>query len=172
MGPVFLVTDPYLVAMPPARSILAGIGILLAVGVSFSFHASVLVISKRARWSRTLVRVMMYSPTCLSPSEHLDVYTRIPPTTAMTEKVIKTMVELLSTIALVTKQTKDRPLSKSILTDRSLSSMQCREIKLIGENEVEAPLQRLERLTRETATQTLEVVYHLVQNMKAIMGGE
>jgi hypothetical protein len=48
--------------------------------------------------------------------------------------------------------------------------------KLLGDNEVEAVLQRLDRLTQEeartTATQTLEVVYGLVQNMKVFMDGE
>jgi hypothetical protein len=48
--------------------------------------------------------------------------------------------------------------------------------KLLGENEVEAALQRLDRLThdetRTTAAQTLEVVYGLVQNMRVVMEGE
>jgi hypothetical protein len=48
--------------------------------------------------------------------------------------------------------------------------------KLLGDNEVEAVLQRLDRLTqdeaRTTAAQTLEVVYGLVQNMKVFMDGE
>ena len=47
--------------------------------------------------------------------------------------------------------------------------------KLLGENEVEAVLQRLDRLTqdeaRTAAAQTLDVVYGLVQNMKAVMDG-
>jgi hypothetical protein len=48
--------------------------------------------------------------------------------------------------------------------------------KLLGENEVEAVLQRLDRLTqdeaRTTAAQNLQVVYGLVQNMKVFMDGE
>jgi len=48
--------------------------------------------------------------------------------------------------------------------------------KLLGENEVEAVLQRLDRLTvdeaRTAAAQTLEVVYGLVQNMKVVIDGE
>jgi hypothetical protein len=48
--------------------------------------------------------------------------------------------------------------------------------KLFGDNEVEAVLQRLDRLTqdeaRTTAAQTLEVVHGLVQNMKVFMDGE
>ena len=48
--------------------------------------------------------------------------------------------------------------------------------RLLGENEVEAVLQRIDRLTldeaRTTAAQTLEVVYGLVQNMRAVIDGE
>ena len=48
--------------------------------------------------------------------------------------------------------------------------------KLLGENEVEAALQRLDRLTddeaRITAAQSLEVVYRLVQNIRVVMDGE
>ena len=48
--------------------------------------------------------------------------------------------------------------------------------KLLGENEVEAVLQRLDRLTvdeaRSTTAQTLEVVYGLAQNMRVVMDGE
>ena len=48
--------------------------------------------------------------------------------------------------------------------------------KLLGENGVEAVLQRLDRLSldeaRTTAAQTLEVVYGLVQNMRVVMDGE
>jgi hypothetical protein len=47
--------------------------------------------------------------------------------------------------------------------------------ELLGE-EVEAVLQRLDRLTlneaRTTAAQTLEVVYGLVQNMRVVMDGK
>ena len=48
--------------------------------------------------------------------------------------------------------------------------------KLLGENETEAVIQRLDRLTldeaRTTATQTLEVVYGLMQNMRVVIDGE
>jgi len=47
--------------------------------------------------------------------------------------------------------------------------------KLLGENEVEVVLQRIDRLTlneaRTTAEQTLEVVYGLVQNMRTVIDG-
>jgi hypothetical protein len=48
--------------------------------------------------------------------------------------------------------------------------------KLRGENDIEATIQRLDRLTldegRATAAQTLEVIYGLVRHRKAIMDGE
>ena len=48
--------------------------------------------------------------------------------------------------------------------------------RLLGENNVNAVLQRLDRLSvdeaRTTAAQTLEVVYGLVQNMKVDMDSE
>ena len=48
--------------------------------------------------------------------------------------------------------------------------------KLRGEKDIEATLQRLDRLTldeaRATAAQTLEVVYGLVRHRKVLMDGE
>jgi hypothetical protein len=48
--------------------------------------------------------------------------------------------------------------------------------KLRGEKDIEATIQRLDRLTldegRATAAQTLEVVYGLVQQKRAILDGE
>ena len=48
--------------------------------------------------------------------------------------------------------------------------------KRFGEKEVEATLQRLDRLTQDeariTAAQILEVVHALFENMNVVMGGE
>jgi hypothetical protein len=47
--------------------------------------------------------------------------------------------------------------------------------KLLGEREIEAVLQRLDRLTQEegrmTVAQTLEVVHGLMNNVKIVMNG-
>ena len=47
---------------------------------------------------------------------------------------------------------------------------------ILGDKEVEAVLQRIDRLTldeaRTTAAQILEVVYGLVQNMRAVVDSE
>jgi hypothetical protein len=80
----------------------------------------------------------------------------------MTEIIVKILIELLYTIALAIQQAKQGRLKK-------LGN------KLLGENDVEAVLERLDRLTREeaqtTATQTLELVYGLVKNIKVVMDG-
>ncbi|KAF8485118.1 hypothetical protein DFH94DRAFT_718426, partial [Russula ochroleuca] len=87
----------------------------------------------------------------------LDIFTRVPPTVAMTETVVKILVELLSTFALATKQIKQGRSRKFIK-------------KLLGEKDVEAVIQRLDRLTQDeariTAAQTLEVVHGLMHNMR------
>jgi len=100
----------------------------------------------------------------------------------MSEILVKIMVELLSAIALATKQVKQKRPSESrpfpnarhaILTKRDAVRV---VKKLLGENDVEAVLQRLDRLTqdeaRTTAAQTLEVVYSLFQNMKEVLDCE
>jgi hypothetical protein len=43
----------------------------------------------------------------------LEIYTKISPTEAMVQIIVKILVELLSTLALVTKQMRQKQLSKS-----------------------------------------------------------
>ena len=91
---------------------------------------------------------------------------------------MKIIVELLSTLALATKQVKQGRLSESILVGTHLTEFNTEKFvkKLRGENEIEATLQRLDRLTldevRATAAQTLEVVYGLVRHRRVVMDGE
>jgi hypothetical protein len=47
----------------------------------------------------------------------LDIYIKIPPTVGMTEMIVKILVELLSTMALATKQIRQGKLSKPIFWD-------------------------------------------------------
>ena len=49
----------------------------------------------------------------------LEIYTEIPPTEAMNEMIVKILVELLSTLALTTKETKEGKLSESIVDEGS-----------------------------------------------------
>ena len=58
----------------------------------------------------------------------LDIFTKVPPTAAMTEMIVKILVELLSTLALATKQIKERKPSESVFDGilYYLTQMQCR----------------------------------------------
>jgi hypothetical protein len=53
--------------------------------------------------------------------ERLGIYTKIPLTPVMKKMVVKIIVELLSILAVATKEVKQGPLSKSIPRNRSLS---------------------------------------------------
>ena len=108
----------------------------------------------------------------------LGIYTGVPPTQALTTVLVKIIVELLSTLALATKQVSQGRLSKFVLDGMTFYSCDTEKFikKLRGENDIEATLQRLDRLTldetRATAAQTLEVVYGLVRHQRVVMDGE
>ncbi|KAH9957397.1 hypothetical protein BC827DRAFT_1138077 [Russula dissimulans] len=76
--------------------------------------------------------------------------------------LVKIMVELLDVLALATRQIKQGRFKNFAK-------------KLVGKNDVEAVLHRLDRLTMEesrmTAAQTMEVVHGLFNNMKGVMDG-
>src|SRR5579863_1126771 len=110
--------------------------------------------------------------------KRLEIYANIPPTPIMTNILVQIMVELLSVLALATKQIRQGRFSKHIMTyEPALSQRTIEKFakKLLGESEVEAVLQRLDRLTQDearmTATQTLSVVHGLVNNMRVVMEG-
>ena len=96
----------------------------------------------------------------------------------MTDIIVKIMVQLLSVLSLATKQISQKRFSKCALTYAS-SVAQCTTEKfakkLLGESEIEAVLQRLDRLTQDeariTVAQTLSVIHGLVGNVRIIMEG-
>ncbi|KAH8994266.1 hypothetical protein EDB92DRAFT_319590 [Lactarius akahatsu] len=100
-----LSTSPVLVGgigipFPPATAIFAGIGTLLSAikDVSASYDALVELFELIENFLR-----------------RLDIYTKVESTTAMTEIVVKILVELLATLALATQQVKQGRLSGFIL---------------------------------------------------------
>ena len=110
--------------------------------------------------------------------KRLDIYTKIDLTPMMTDIIVKIMVQLLSVLALATKQISQKRFSKCAVT-YTLSVAQCTTEKfakkLLGESEIEAVLQRLDRLTQDeariTVAQTLGVVHGLVGNVRMVMEG-
>ncbi len=89
------------------------------------------------------------------------------------------MVELLSVLALASKQIKEGRFSTCNVRYSISPVTQCAtekfRRKLLGESEIESVLQRLDRLTQEearmTVDQTLGVVHGLVGNVKMVMEG-
>jgi hypothetical protein len=72
----------------------------------------------------------------------------IPPTPAITEVVVEIIVELISALALETKEVKQGRLSESLLVDRFLGLMHVIAEKFVkklrGDDKVEHALQRLD----------------------------
>jgi soluble cytochrome b562 len=134
-----------LVPFPPAKALFVGIDVLLsaASGVTSSYDA------------------LLDLFECLGNFlKRLEVYTTIPHTPPMMDLIVKIMVQLLSVLALASKQVKQGRLKKFTK-------------KLLGESEIETILRRLDRLTQDearmTVTQTLGVVHGLMGNIKVVM---
>ena len=86
--------------------------------------------------------------------------------------IIKIMVELLSTLAQITKELKEGRSSESCSLGRlALIQFNAERFikKIVGERDTEAVLQRLDRLSqneaRRTTAEILKVVYGLAQDM-------
>jgi hypothetical protein len=110
--------------------------------------------------------------------KRLDIYTNIPPTPMMTNIIVKIIAEVLSVLSLATKQIRQGRFSKPIIMYELFVTQFAIEKfakKLFGESEVEAVLQRLDRLTQDeariTVAQTLSVVHGLVNNTRVVMEG-
>ncbi|KAH9971073.1 hypothetical protein BGW80DRAFT_1446579 [Lactifluus volemus] len=110
--------------------------------------------------------------------QRLDIYTQASPTMALRKVVVKIIIEMLSTLALATKQIKQGRLSH--MADHDAEKF---GLKLFGENKVEEALKKLDKLIQEevraTAAQTLGAVSRLEQNTsrleqntRVIMDGE
>jgi hypothetical protein len=110
--------------------------------------------------------------------KRLEVYMGIPPTPMMTDIIVQIMVEVLLVLALATKQIKQGRFSKyAIIYTLRMAQHTTEKFakKLLGESDVEAILQKLDRLTQDearmTVAQTLGVVHGLVGNVRVVMGG-
>jgi hypothetical protein len=107
---------------------------------------------------------------------HLKILTNI--TSAMGELLAKIMVEMLGVLAQATQQINRGQFSEFVVAYAYRSANHDSEKftkKLLAENDIQAVLQRLDGLTMEesgmTATQIMEVVWGLFNNMKMVMDG-
>lgn len=58
----------------------------------------------------------------------LNIYAEIPPTPALTNVLVKIIIELISTLALATKQVKQGRFSEFFPVTTTIDSMGCREV--------------------------------------------
>jgi hypothetical protein len=89
--------------------------------------------------------------------KRLESYTELPPSEAMTDMTVKIIVEILSILAIVTTEIKQRRRSKLIASDVVfLTEIGLEKYlkKLLGRNDVEDALKRLDKLTQEEARMT------------------
>ena len=107
--------------------------------------------------------------------KRLEIYTTIQLTTMMKDIIIEILVEVLSVLALATKQIKQGRVSKCAIT-YTLPMAQCAIEKffkkLFWESEVENALRRLDQLTQDEArmavAQTLGAVHGLVEGTQCL----
>ncbi|KAI0265311.1 hypothetical protein BC834DRAFT_988858 [Gloeopeniophorella convolvens] len=132
----------------PGLLICAGLGMLLgaAKGISESYDALIELFDMLGKFLG-----------------RLKVYTELEPTVEMDEIIVGIMVELLSILALATKEIKRGRLRKFIKN-------------LLGDKTIEGVMKRLKRLTSEeslmSAVHVLEVVHRLVNNVKVVTEGD
>ncbi|KAI0272822.1 hypothetical protein BGY98DRAFT_936642, partial [Russula aff. rugulosa BPL654] len=107
----------------PASVVFAGIGILLLAAKDVDASQDMLV--------DIFVRIENFF-------KRLESYTEVTPTVAMTDVIVKTMAEVLSIIATATKEIKQGRPKKFVK-------------KLLGRNDIEDALKRLDSLTIEEA---------------------
>jgi hypothetical protein len=127
VSPPLMVID-HLQSFPPAKAIQSGLAIMIVVCNLHKFlysipsHIQVLQAAKGMKPNyEELVDLLESIEHLLKP---LDVYTQIPPTPAMDEMVVKIMAELLSTLALTTKELKQGRSSECVLAGVLRDSVQ------------------------------------------------
>jgi len=163
---------------PPTKAIFVGIDVLLTVrpfNIDFNQISSDTRIFQAASGvSSSYDDLLKLFESLGSFLKRLEIYTEIPPTPIMTEIVVKIIVELLSVLSLATKQIRQGRFSKSSITYKlSVAQFAIEKFakKLFGESEVEAALQRLDRLIRDEIATTLSVVLGHVYATRKVTEG-
>ena len=116
----------HLQTFPPSKAIQAGLAILLDVRAILRFICRWLGDAPVIQSAKGLTSNSDAIVDLLQSIEHflnrLDSYTQIPTTPAMDELVVKILVEIISILALVTKELKHQRPSESVLADVLLYS--------------------------------------------------
>ncbi|KAF8504919.1 hypothetical protein F5888DRAFT_813349 [Russula emetica] len=121
----------------PASVVFSGIGILLSAAKDIDASEDVLI--------DIFVRIEGFF-------KRLESYTAVPPTAAMTDVIVKIMIEILSILAIATKEIKQGQSKKFVK-------------KLLGRNDIEDALKRLDTLTMEEARMAIAETLNVTHKM-------
>ncbi|KAF8488440.1 hypothetical protein F5888DRAFT_1292864 [Russula emetica] len=121
----------------PANVVFSGIGILLSAAKDIDASQDVLI--------DIFVRIESFF-------KRLESYTEVPPTAAMADVIVKIMVEILSILAIATKEIKQGRSKKFVK-------------KLLGRNDIEDALKRLDTLTMEEARMAIAETLNVTRKM-------
>ena len=109
--------------------------------------------------------------------KRLESYTEVPPTDAMTDMIMKIMVEVLNIFAIATKETKQSRASVLLRDDVWLLANLCLAKyfkRLVGRKDIEDALKRLDKLTQEEArlasAQILRLTHSVEDKVKVVDG--
>ncbi|KAF8268392.1 hypothetical protein EI94DRAFT_1180403 [Lactarius quietus] len=117
----------------PANVISAGVGVLLVAAMDVSASEEAL--------ADLFERIENFF-------KRLESYTEVPPTEAMTDMIVKIMVEVLNIFAIATKEMKQGRAKKFLK-------------KLVGRKDIEDALKRLDKLTQEEARMAAAQILNL-----------
>ena len=110
----------------------------------------------------------------------LESYTEVRPTAAMTNIIVKIMVEILTTLAIATKDIKQRRASElipgvAVWPTLTYTCLEKYVKQLLGKNEIEGSLKRLDTLTQEEArmaiAEILRVTHSVNDNVRVVLDG-
>ena len=111
--------------------------------------------------------------------KRLETYTAVRPSEAMTDIIVKIMVEVLNVFAIATKEIKQGRTSELLMRVLRFGFTNCWPEKylkkLLGKTEIEDALKRLDRLTQDEvrmATAQLLTLTHGVDDKVTCIGGE
>jgi hypothetical protein len=171
------------VPFQPTKAIFVGVDVLLSVYISLLLSIRSLFdtrIPQAATGVTASYDALADLFECVANFlRRFHIYTeKISLSPMMSDIMVKIMVEVLSVLALATKQIKQGRFSEWPAAIRYSTIDRGAEKfakKLLGEGDVEAVLRRLDRLTQEearvTVAHTLEVVHGLFDNLRVVMDG-
>jgi hypothetical protein len=169
------------VPFPPTKAIFVGVDVLLSVNIPL-----LLISSLYTHLHQTATGVTASYDALADLFEcvanflgRFRIYIeKISLSHMMSDIMVKILVEVLSVLAIATKQINQGRFSKwpaAIKYSVVEHSAEKFTKKLFGESDVEAVLRRLDRLTQEearvTVAHTLEVVHGLFDNLRVVMDG-